>query len=94
MTGALGEATGKRIKQLDTFLLYVLLTIAAIATLSNAVQVGADIVKTLSGSRPVDNHFTFFVSVIALVVFLTVTLHAVFMSVIQLKLNRVRNGIK
>ena len=88
MTESLDTATAGRIKQVDTFLLYILLTFAVFG----GGYYGPDFSYNSDGPVGAPERIVLIVFAIVLVVlmFVFITLHAVFMSIVQGKLNKVR----
>lgn len=94
MTGALETATGRRMKQADTFLLYVVL--------SGAVLAGFGYVPNIDVSHSADNSthsislrlvLIILAVLVAVALVVTITLHAVFMNIVQKRLDRIRAGV-
>lgn len=90
MAESLDTATAGRIKQSDTFLLYVVLTGAAFG--GGYIWSFPNNSNQSSNTQHVNWHVVYLVLTIAvvLVAVVGITLHAVFMSIIQKRLNRVR----
>jgi hypothetical protein len=97
MTESLEIATGKRIKQVDTFLLYIVLSGAVLGGAMLFPSWPSDIGHTNStSSEPVDVNMGLVVAivigVIAVFTIITILLHAVFINVVQGKLNKIRGN--
>lgn len=93
MTGALETATGRRMKQTDTFLLYVVLSGAVLAGFGYVphIDVGSS-ASTSTAPISVRTVLIILAIFVAVAFFVTITLHAVFMQIVQKRLNRIRAG--
>lgn len=87
MAESLDVATGHRIQKTTTFLLYLLLT-GASAGYGIQYNTSTDSITASDAQL----FLAVLLTVLALVAFLGITLHAIFMSVIQAKIRNVRAG--
>lgn len=93
MTESLEIATGKRIKQVDTFLLYVVLSGMVLgSTMLFPDFSSADTSNELPSNVNWSIVLLIIFGVIAVIVLITILLHAVFITVVQNKLNKIRTN--
>ena len=94
MTGALETATGRCMKQADTFLLYVVLSGAVLAGFGYVphIDMGSS-ASNSPGPISLKTILIILAILVAVAFFITITLHAVFMHIVQKRLNRIRAGV-
>ena len=94
MSESLDAATGHRIKKTDVFLLYLVLSGAGIFGSPYWFNISQDTNSSISTDSSVNLRLilTVVAIVFALLIFLVITLHAVYISIIQGKIDKVRGG--